>query len=202
MYIARILYPVKVLGPGNRVGIWFDGCYHYCKGCSNPELWDFHERYKTDISQVMRLIRSIESQNEIDGFTITGGDPLIQADALRELLPELTVISDDILLYTGFDYESIKDTYCDILENVAILIDGKYVEELNEGDILIGSSNQRIMTLNKAYKEKYDDYISSNRSEIQNFTTPTGTISVGIHRPGYEKELDTILKKKGLLENE
>ena len=202
MYIARILYPVKVLGPGNRVGIWFDGCSHYCKGCSNPELWDFNEKYKTDISQVMRLIRGIESQHKIDGFTITGGDPLIQADALRELLPELAMISADILLYTGYDYECIKDTYCDILDNVAVLIDGKYIEELNEGNVLRGSSNQRIITLKKDYKEKYDIYISSNRSKIQNFTTATGTVSVGIHRPGYEKELDTILKKKGLLKNE
>lgn len=36
MYVARILYPVEVLGPGKRVGIWFSGCPSKCKGCSNP----------------------------------------------------------------------------------------------------------------------------------------------------------------------
>ena len=50
MYVARILYPVKVLGPGNRIGIWVSGCNHRCKGCSNPELWKQEER----INQVCR----------------------------------------------------------------------------------------------------------------------------------------------------
>lgn len=47
MYVARILYPVEVLGPGKRVGICFYGCPRKCKGCSNPRLWNFQERYKT-----------------------------------------------------------------------------------------------------------------------------------------------------------
>lgn len=202
MYIARILYPIKVLGPGRRVGIWFDGCNHHCKGCSNPELWEIDERYKTDIYQVMRLIRSIEKENVIEGFTLTGGDPMIQADGLRTLLPELMNISDDILMYTGYEYEVIRDTYKDILANIAVLVDGKYIEEFNIGELLKGSTNQKIIVLNTKYKEKYDNYISTHRSEIQNFTTPSGTISVGIHRPGYEKALDTKLKQKGLLKNE
>ena len=46
MYIARILYPVEVLGPGKRIGIWFCGCPRRCEGCSNPELWEFQERYQ------------------------------------------------------------------------------------------------------------------------------------------------------------
>lgn len=198
MYIARILYPIKVLGPGNRVGIWFVGCNHFCKGCSNPELWVLDETYKTDVDHVMRLIRSISDQHKVDGFTITGGDPLNQAKALDKLLPMLEEISDDILIYTGYEYEKVKEDYADVLKHVAVLVDGLYVEKLNKGEILRGSTNQRIIVLKEAYREKYDSYISSNRSEIQNFTTPTGVISVGIHRPGYEKRLDDILKEKGL----
>ena len=202
MYIARILYPVKVLGPGKRVGIWFDGCDHHCEGCSNPELWDTDEKYRTDISQVMRLVHSIEEQHEIEGFTLTGGDPLRQPLALKSLLPELVNISKDILLYTGFEYASIKHEYADILRYVAVLIDGKYIEDLNNEELLRGSSNQQIIVINEAYRAKYDNYLATHTSEIQNFTTPTGTISVGIHRPGYERDLDTIMKKKGLRKDE
>ena len=86
MYIARILYPVKVLGPGNRIGIWFVGCHHRCKGCSNPELWKVDEKYFITIDQVEKLIRTVAAENEIDGFTITGGDPVEQADELTKFI--------------------------------------------------------------------------------------------------------------------
>lgn len=202
MYIARILYPVKVLGPGNRVGIWFNGCGHFCRGCSNPELWETSERYRTDLEQVMRLVGSIANQYKIDGFTITGGDPIFQPAALRELFPELIKISNDILLYTGYEYEAIHQAYSDILGYVAVLIDGRYREELNDGELLRGSTNQKIIVLKDSYREKYNLYLSSHVSEIQNFTTPTGIISVGIHRPGYEQKLDFLLREKGLHKNE
>ena len=105
MYVARILYPVEVLGPGKRIGIWFCGCKHKCKGCSNPELWQKHEKYKIDINDLMILIHQISDTNTVDGFTITGGDPMEQSDKLMELLSKLKHISDDILVYTGYEIE-------------------------------------------------------------------------------------------------
>ena len=70
MYVARVLYPIEVLGPGKRVGIWFCGCPRRCKGCSNPELWDFQERYKTTPETVFEMIKSVSLNHTIDGFTI------------------------------------------------------------------------------------------------------------------------------------
>ena len=46
MNVARILYPVKVLGPGKRIGIWLCGCDRECFGCSNPELWEPKPEYE------------------------------------------------------------------------------------------------------------------------------------------------------------
>ena len=86
MYIARILYPVETLGPGKRVGIWFCGCPHKCNGCSNPELWEFQEKYKTSPNTVYKMISGIAKDNQIDGFTITGGDPMYQVDELQKLM--------------------------------------------------------------------------------------------------------------------
>ena len=93
MYIARILYPVEVLGPGKRIGIWFCGCPRRCKGCSNPELWEFQERYQVDFSVIKELIQQICEQNQVDGFTLTGGDPLYQYEELRQLVDYLSTIS-------------------------------------------------------------------------------------------------------------
>ena len=198
MYIARILYPVEVLGPGKRIGIWFDGCGHRCPGCSNPELWEPQERYAVTLPSVMNLIHLITDRHPVDGFTLTGGDPFYQPEALRELLKELTPISHDILVYTGYLAEELKERYPDLLEQIAVLIDGQYVESRNRGQPLIGSDNQRILFLKEQYREAYSATLSGGQGKIQNFTTRDGVISVGIHRRDYKQRLREGTLKKGL----
>ncbi len=95
MYAARILYPVKTLGPGDRVGIWLCGCSHGCPGCSNPELWSCGEQFRITRERLLQLVGSIAQGAEVNGFTITGGDPLEQSEELALLLPELRKISGD-----------------------------------------------------------------------------------------------------------
>lgn len=185
MYIARILYPVEVLGPGKRIGIWFCGCSHKCKGCSNPELWQQQEKYKISIDDVVSLIHQISDTNPVDGFTITGGDPMEQSDELSTLLKKLKVISDDILVYTGFEIEELTEKQ---LENISVLIDGRYKEELNDNSLLRGSSNQRIHILEETQRVKYEAYLNTESNKIQNFTTNDGVVSVGIHKPDFMKE--------------
>jgi anaerobic ribonucleoside-triphosphate reductase activating protein len=198
MYVARILYPINVLGPGKRIGIWFNGCNHHCPGCSNPELWEPQERYKTTLQTLMRLVKHICDNQAVDGFTLTGGDPFAQADALQQLLPELSKFSNDILVYTGFDYEEILLKYPELVSQIGVMIDGKYMQERNNGAILRGSDNQRIIILNDWLADKYSCYLSTAQNEIQNFTSLDGVISVGIHKPGYENQVDTLLRGKGL----
>ena len=198
MYVARILYPVNVLGPGKRIGIWFNGCNHHCPGCSNPELWELQERYKTTLQTLMRLVKHICDNQAVDVFTLTGGDPFTQADALRQLLPELSKFSNDILVYTGFDYEEILLKYPELVSQIGVMIDGKYIQERNNGAVLRGSDNQRIIILNDRLADKYSSYLSTAQNEIQNFTSLDGVISVGIHKPGYENQVDILLRGKGL----
>lgn len=198
MYIARILYPVKVLGPGNRVGIWMVGCNHGCKGCSNPELWEFQDKYETSLETVLMLIEQIARDNTIDGFTITGGDPFEQPEELKEMLLQLHKFSSDILVYTGYEYEVVQKEHDDILSLVSVLIDGKYEEDKNKASCLMGSDNQKIYYLDETVKSIYEKYIKGTQNQIQNFTSRDGIISVGIHRPNYQQELDVAVKKKGL----
>lgn len=189
MNIARILYPVQVLGPGNRVGIWFCGCSRGCKGCSNPELWEQRPEYEVSPSRVFELIQRIAALHAVDGFTISGGEPLDQAAELTELLCLLTAISDDVLIYTGYLIEDLK-ARCDlatdiVLKRATVLIDGAYIEEQNINSVLRGSSNQRIHILNKRYFERYQRYLAETHNQIQNFSTADGVVSVGIHRPTF-----------------
>ena len=183
MYLARILYPVKVLGPGNRIGIWFCGCPRRCFGCSNPELWDFQPRYKIPLTTAMSLIKKIAQTHRVDGFTITGGDPFFQPDALSNLLEQIKKISDDILVYTGYMKDELP---APLLKNIAVLIDAPYIAARNNNCRLRGSDNQTIYILNEKYRATYEDYLTTTENQIQNFTTKDGYISVGIHRPDFK----------------
>lgn len=182
MYVARVLYPVEVLGPGKRVGIWFCGCPRRCKGCSNPELWEFQEKYKTTPETVFEMIKTVSLNHNIDGFTITGGDPFYQPERLKKLLDMLKIISDDIIVYTGYKRDEIKT---DELENISVLIDGEYIEELNDNSLLRGSSNQVVHILDNTKADKYRTYFNTESNKVQNFFTWDGVVSVGIHRPDF-----------------
>ena len=189
MNIARILYPVKVLGPGNRIGIWVCGCRRGCKGCSNPELWDRKPEYEATIDEVMELMGRIAQQHPADGFTISGGEPMDQALALAQLLPHLKAYSNDMLSYSGCRIEELRErknaATDEVLSQAAVLIDGEYREEENTDVLLRGSANQRIHILNPDLAEKYREYLAAAHNQIQNFTTSNGVVSVGIHRSGF-----------------
>lgn len=202
MYIARILYPVRVLGPGERIGIWFEGCRHFCAGCSNPELWEQQPEHHINIKILEQMIRKIAADSPVDGFTLTGGDPFWQPEALAALLPILHTISDDILVYTGFTWEDLRDQYPDILAQIGVLIDGPYIEQRNHNCPLRGSDNQRLIYSSQAMEEKYRTYLTNFTNQIQNFRARDGVISVGIHRPGYNDEIKARLHSKGVLTDE
>ena len=199
MYVARILYPVEVLGPGKRVGIWFCGCPRRCEGCSNPELWNFQEKYRTTPQSIFNLVMKIAEKEPIDGFTITGGDPMYQATELQQLILLLSKISNDILVYTGYKIEELPQ---ESLQGISVLIDGEYIESKNTDVILRGSSNQVIYILDKRVTQKYIEYCISTKNQIQNFVTPNGTISVGIHRPKFTQDLTQRMEEKGFMRDE
>lgn len=193
MFVARVLYPVKVLGIGNRVGIWTSICKHKCDGCSNPELWEANDSQKVSIEELFNTIKQINEFKKIDGFTITGGDPFYQADELNKLIDKLLQISDDIIIYTGFTYQELLDSknkdIKDILNKISILIDGKYIKELNDNSFMVGSSNQQKIILNKKYQQEYEKYFNENTNQIQNFVLDDGIVSVGIHNKDFDKKI-------------
>ncbi len=204
MKIARILYPITVLGPGRRVGLWLSGCPHRCDNCINPELWEQHEDQEMPIPAILAAISSISKQGTIDGFVFTGGDPMLQAEEMSVLLPLLKHFAEDILVYTGYEYEQLlsfgEPIYYDCLKYISVLIDGKYIDELNDGSLLRGSSNQRILFLDETIKDKYTNYFTSSRvNEIQQFPTSDGFISVGIHRRGFRNEIRNKAKERGVI---
>ncbi|MEE5992580.1 MAG: 4Fe-4S single cluster domain-containing protein [Oscillospiraceae bacterium] len=186
MYIDRILFPVVSLGIHKRLVIWTVGCTKHCKGCANPELWDTVGRKNRPVETILQMIQNIHAQQPIEGITITGGDPLEQPEELLQLLEGLQEITEDILVYTGYTMQELKKLWSpsmleDLQKNIAVLIDGRYIQELNEETaVLRGSLNQNIIYLKKQYQTEYETYLKQGRI-IQNVYMGNQLISVGIH---------------------
>jgi len=193
MKIARILYPVHVLGPGERVAIWTYGCAHHCEGCANPELWKSEGLPETDKATLRTYFAQLAQRGPIEGVTVTGGDPFLHPDSLTELLEIAREYTEDILVYTGYIRSEIenRDACKQALDHIAVLIDGPYIQEQNLGHVLRGSDNQNIYYLNQAYRERYETYIAENQGKYlaENFPANGGVISVGIHKPDFREQL-------------
>ena len=150
MFISHWLFPVTVLGPGNRLEIWTQGCSRNCEGCIAPELQGSGV-IEYDVLALADEFNSIIRDNQLDGITISGGEPVEQLEDLIRLTENLDC--EDILLYTGYNYEEIKD---DVLHrlSVDVVITGPYVKDLDDDRPLYGSSNQELVFLNKSLRRK------------------------------------------------
>lgn len=72
--------PVRVLGPYQRAVIWVQSCEWPCPGCIVPESWPVGAGETFPIEE---LVRWILAQLDIEGITLSGGEPLLQAPALH-----------------------------------------------------------------------------------------------------------------------
>jgi anaerobic ribonucleoside-triphosphate reductase activating protein len=145
----------KVNGPGNRFVLWTQGCSKGCKNCFNPETWSYEVYKELSPRQIFELIKNFE----VDGITISGGDPLEQERELLELLFLLKEIKlpKGIILFTGFSRNEIRENPLreKCLEYIDVLIDGRYEEEYKTEDSLRGSLNQEFYFFsNKISKEE------------------------------------------------
>lgn len=137
-------------GPGIRYAIYCAGCRHACKGCHNPQSWDFNQGASLDKALPI-IIKEIKANPMLTGITISGGDPFYSREGLLLLLKTLKkeFPDKDVWVYTGFTLEQLdalheQQTY-DCLELIDVLVDGKYIEALRDTTNFKGSTNQRII---------------------------------------------------------
>ena len=192
MEIARMIFPVTTLGPGNRLALWTIGCSKHCEKCINPDLWEADSTRNIPVEKLAKKITKVFETNKVDGITISGGDPLEQKADFLELMNLLHPICQDILVYTGYTIREIQDSWqvadCKSLqENVGVLIDGQYIHELNDNHCpLRGSQNQVIHYFDESLKENYERYRKNNGRKLQSFHYSNGSVSVGIYKKGQD----------------
>lgn len=153
---------------GICVSLWVSGCPLHCKGCHNPQLWDFNYGENVPRKEVMeKLIDMIRANGLKRNFSVLGGEPLAPEnieDVMHVINRIRSVFKNEITIYlwTGYTIEVLKekasklDEYgkCvnKILKTIDVLIEGPYVEELKSPTLrLRGSSNQRILLKRHQY---------------------------------------------------
>lgn len=151
--IGRLYYPVTTLGPGKRVCIWMCGCPFNCAGCLSNGLKDISNGKDISVDELVELIDSING--DIDGITIFGGAPFYQSESLLYLLRVLSDRFEDIILFTGYEYEDLqsgKVHYAkEIIGYISLLIDGKFDKDDICVNGLRGSNNQKIIIIKNIY---------------------------------------------------
>ena len=157
-------------GPGFRVSLFVSGCTHKCKGCFNPETWDFNYGNKFT-EEVERDLLYYCKKPYIKGLSILGGEPLHPENVIdvsriiynfKCEFPE-----KDVWLYSGYTYEYILDyinksnngklafAYIYILNMVDVLVDGPFIEDLKDLNLRFrGSSNQRLIDSKTSFDKK------------------------------------------------
>ncbi len=152
-------------GIGVRVTLFVSGCTNRCKGCFQPQTWDFsygREFTRETEEEILRMLKPAY----IKGLTLLGGEPF-EPENQRALLPFVKRMKEmypakTLWAFSGFTYDEMKQSgshpRCEVtdelLDFVDVLVDGRFVEELKDISLRFrGSSNQRIIDLNRTRRE-------------------------------------------------
>jgi hypothetical protein len=96
-----------VNGDGLRAVLWTQGCPNHCKGCQNPETWDYEAGFLVSIDEIIERLSKFPGQT---GLTFCGGEPFVQAKACKEIADRVRKeFGWNVWSFSGFTYEIIKE---------------------------------------------------------------------------------------------
>ncbi|MDK2828516.1 MAG: anaerobic ribonucleoside-triphosphate reductase activating protein [Clostridium butyricum] len=155
MYYSKIKFNDVANGPGLRLSLFTSGCTHHCKGCFQPETWNFKNGEPFTLETQKYIIEKSENKY-IAGLSLLGGDPLDNVDGILPLLQEYRktfAATKSIWLWTGYLFEEIlkDDLKSKVLPFIDVIIDGKFEENLKDITLKYkGSTNQRVIDVKKS----------------------------------------------------
>ena len=197
--ISRIHFPVTTLGPGRRLGIWFQGCSLRCEGCISVDTWATAKTL-IPIEQLMMTLSSYLPL--IDGITISGGEPFDQFEALLAIVVQLRKKTKvDILVYTGYSVEDITEQLQQIKPYIDVLISDPFQRQSSQTLRLRGSDNQRLHCFSSQAIEKFAYYqqtVTTKDKVLDVMFDAEGVVwFAGIPRRDDFVKLQTLLKQQG-----
>lgn len=194
----------RVLGPGLRAVLWLQGCHRRCPGCLVPESWPLEGGQATTVEEAAEWVLSCP---DVEGLTISGGEPMLWAEPLVALVDRLRERRDlGVMCYTGYLLDELRSQGTPaqqaLLERIDLLVDGPYLEERHADLLWRGSSNQRLLALSNRYLGALPPERSGvDRSAGLEFRVEdTGQFHfTGVPaRPGFRANLEAELARRGI----
>ncbi len=200
-------YPVTVLGPGRRIGLWLQGCSIRCKGCVSQDTWTPDPRRAVQVADLLRWCKKTAAEG-LDGVTISGGEPFDQAVALAALLDGLigwrrqAGLDFDLLCYSGHPLKTLERKHATILRRLDAIIPEPYADGLPLGKVWRGSSNQSLVPLSERGRARYAEHIERNAEDsgkaMQVAVEQDRIWMIGIPARGDMARLEALCAARGL----
>jgi anaerobic ribonucleoside-triphosphate reductase activating protein len=189
---------VSSLGPGLRSVVWLQGCDKDCDGCISPEM---RPRRAEILVDPKRQAKAMINLPQVEGVTVSGGEPLLQAGPLEEFLRFIKENSNlNTMVYSGFTIEEIRavPARAECLRQIDLLIDGRYDRSLPQV-LWRGSSNQRLFSptgyFSQAQLTLWENTLQNN---LEVHLVNNRVLIVGIPDVGFLDQFQQRLKQRGI----
>jgi anaerobic ribonucleoside-triphosphate reductase activating protein len=144
--ISSIVPNSVVDGEGVRSVLYMQGCTIACPGCQNRAIWDTQGGAIRDTKDL--AVELVAMSAEHHNYTIQGGEPTMQPDALGDLLHWITTFDRKahLTVYTGRVWESMRgdSILITLMYYADVVVDGPFIAKLDDPTIIWrGSRNQR-----------------------------------------------------------
>ena len=146
--VAKIIDVTQAEGPGLRTAIWVQGCLKRCVGCCNGQFLKIQPADVCDSQMIIEQIAQNQQQYNIEGVTLLGGEPFLQAEGMAEVAQACRKMGLSVMLFSGYQLEELDDARfkgaSQLLKATDVLVDGEYQQALTENvRNWVGSTNQR-----------------------------------------------------------
>jgi len=205
--INKAHFPVTVLGPGRRIGLWVQGCSIGCKGCVSMDTWSKDAGKKVAIDDLLAWCKQVGAAG-FDGVTISGGEPFDQEQGLAVLLQGLREWRRseerdfDILCYSGYPLKTLQNKRASVLGLLDAVIPEPFIDSQEPVSVWRGSANQSLVPLSDLGHQRFDAYVSkplADTDKKMQVAVEHGKIwMIGIPARGDMEKVEALCSSRGL----
>lgn len=198
LVLSRMAGSTRVLGPGLRAVVWVHGCPLRCPGCIAPEDLPFEGGERWSVPVLAGWLGALPT--DVTGLTLSGGEPMAQAEALADLVDLIRADRDwSVMAFSGFTLGRLRRSGDEgqraLLAKLDILVDGPYIEARHADLLWRGSDNQRVHYLTGRHRAAADD-----RGAGVEVTVDRGSLHwIGVPPvPGFRAQFESAMSAQGV----